>query len=148
MKLSENFTLREMTKSQTAERKGIRNVPTGEQIEALSLLCENILQPVREHYGIPFSVSSGYRSPALCKAVGSSVNSQHAKGEAADFEVPTIPNRELAEFISKNLDFDQLILEYHNDDDPSSGWVHCSYKRSGNRKQVLRYDGKRYEHGL
>lgn len=148
MMLSEYFSLREMTKSQTAERKGIRNMPTGEQIESLSLLCENILDPIREEFCVPFTPSSGYRSPALCKEIGSSVNSQHAKGEAADFEVPTIPNYELAQWIVANLDFDQLILEYYNEDDPTSGWVHCSYKKAGNRNQVLNYDGKRYRNGL
>lgn len=147
MMLSKYFSLREMTKSQTAERNGIRNSPTAEQIEALSALCQNVLDPIREQFG-PFTPSSGYRSISLCKAIGSSKNSQHAKGEAADFEVPTVSNRELAEYILNNLDFDQLILEYYKDDDPSSGWVHCSYKRIGNRKQVLRYDGKKYEHGL
>lgn len=148
MMLSKYFSLREMTKSQTAERKGIRNMPQGEHIENLSTLCENILDPVRENFGKAFTPSSGYRSPALCKEIGSSVKSQHAQGEAADFEVPTVSNYELAQWIVANLDFDQLILEYYNDDDPSSGWVHCSYKGSGNRNQVLKYDGKRYTHGL
>ena len=137
-----------MTKSQTAVRMNIRNVPNAEQIENLSLLCENILEPVRTHFGIPFSPSSGYRSPALCKEIGSSIKSQHAKGEAADFEVPTVSNKELAQWIVENLEFDQLILEYYNSNDPSSGWVHCSYKHEGNRGQVLRYDGKQYLHGL
>ncbi len=148
MMLSKYFSLREMTKSQTALRKNINNLPSGQNIENLSLLCENILDPVREHFGKPFTPSSGYRSPALCKAIGSSVNSQHAKGEAADFEVAGVANIDLARWIIENLEFDQLILEYYNSNDPSSGWVHCSYKRGENRKQVLRYDGKQYTHGL
>jgi len=146
--LSKYFSLREMTKSQTAERKGIRNMPHGDHIENLSALCENILDPVRENFGVPFTPSSGYRCAALCKEVGSSVKSQHAQGEAADFEVPTVSNYELAQWIVANLDFDQLILEYYKEDDPSSGWVHCSYKKGANRNQVLCYDGKRYKNGL
>ena len=111
MNLSKHFSLAEMTKSQTAVRKGIPNNPTEEHIEAMKLVCEHILEPVREQYGIPFTPSSGYRSGELCIAIGSSVNSQHAKGEAADFEVPTISNMELAGYIAGKLDFDQLILE-------------------------------------
>ena len=86
MKLSKNFSLKEMTASQTAERKGINNNPNDDQITALQKLCENILQPVRDHYATPVTVSSGFRSEELCVAIGSSVNSQHAKGQAADFE--------------------------------------------------------------
>ena len=88
MKLSANFSLAEMVKSQTAERKGIDNTPDTTARENMVKLCENILQPVRDHYGVPFTVSSGYRCPELCLAVGSTIKSQHAKGQAADFEVP------------------------------------------------------------
>ena len=90
MKLSPHFSLDEMLKSQTAIRKGIPNVPTEAHTEALRALCMNILEPVRAQYGIPFSPSSGYRSGELCIAIGSTINSQHAKGEAADFEVPSV----------------------------------------------------------
>ena len=113
MKLSKNFSLKEMTASQTAERKGINNNPNDDQITALQKLCENILQPVRDHYATPVTVSSGFRSEDLCEAIGSSKNSQHAKGQAADFEIFGTPNAELAKWIVENLDFDQLILEYH-----------------------------------
>ena len=139
MKLSKNFSLKEMTASQTAERKGINNNPNDDQITALQKLCENILQPVRDHYATPVTVSSGFRSEDLCEAIGSSKNSQHAKGQAADFEIFGVPNAELAKWIAENLDFDQLILEYHNPEEPNSGWIHCSYKNDeDNRKQVLR----------
>lgn len=140
MKLSENFSLREMTKSQTAIRLGLRNEPNQRHIEALRNLCENILQPVRDYYDTPFSPSSGFRSTALCLAIGSRETSQHAKGQAADFEVPNVSTYDLAVFIRDNLDFDQLILECYEKGDPKSGWVHCSYvSRAENRKQVLTY---------
>ena len=94
MNLSRNFTLQELTKSDTAIRKGINNNPSAGQIEKLKLLCENILQPVRDHFG-RVKVTSGFRSPELCLAIGSSVNSQHARAEAADFECVGVDNAEL-----------------------------------------------------
>ena len=126
MNLSRNFSLLELTKSDTAVRKGIDNNPNSDQIEKLKLLCENILQPVRDHFG-RVKVTSGYRSPELCVAIGSSVNSQHAKAEAADFECPGIDNAELADWIQKELSYDQLILEYYTPGEPNSGWIHCSW---------------------
>tara|TARA_B100000963_G_C22616193_1_gene667473 strand:+ start:93 stop:542 length:450 start_codon:yes stop_codon:yes gene_type:complete len=135
MMLSENFSLEELTKSQTAIRKGIDNNPNADHIAALGHLAMNILQPVRNHFGKPYTPSSGYRSVELCLAIGSSEKSQHAKGEAADFEVPNVSNMELAQWIVSNLDFDQLILEYYTGG--NTGWVHCSYKEFGNRKEVL-----------
>ena len=146
MMLSKNFSLQEMVKSQTAERKGIDNVPNDQQVEELVKVCVNILQPVRDHYGIPFTVSSGFRSPELCIAVGSNMKSQYAKGQAADFEVPGISNMELAEFIRDNLEFDQLILECYQGG--NTGWVHCSYVHEP-RKQLLTYDRSNgYREGL
>ena len=139
MKLSSNFSLKELTASQTAERKGISNNPSEDHMNSLKELCENVLQKVRDHYGKVVSVSSGYRSPELCVAIGSSVNSQHAKGQAADFEVFGLSNAELCKYIAENLEYDQLILEYHNIGEPNSGWIHCSYSADGeNRKQILR----------
>ena len=139
MKLTENFSLNELTKSQTAERKGIDNTPSAEHQENLKSLCEMILQPIRDHFGQVVSVSSGYRSPELCVAIGSSTQSQHAKGQASDFEIFGISNKELADYIDENLDYDQLILEYwKGEDEPNSGWVHCSYTNGNNRKQYLR----------
>lgn len=138
MNLSKSFTLNELTKSQEAVRLGIDNTPNEEQILNLKILCEKILQPIRDYYGMPVSVSSGYRSVALCEAIGSSSRSQHTKGEAADFEIFSVANRELAEFIVKNLEYDQCILEFWNENEPNSGWVHCSYSLNGNRKQYLK----------
>ena len=136
MNLSRNFSLQELIKSDTAIRKGINNNPNAEQIEKLKDLCENILQPVRDHFG-RVKVTSGFRSPDLCIAIGSSVNSQHAKAEAADFEVIGTDNAELADWIYKNLNFDQLILEFYTPGEPNSGWIHCSYTPDQPRKQFL-----------
>ena len=136
MKLSPNFSLRELTKSQTAERKGIDNTPTEEHTENLKLLCENILQPVRDHFG-RVKVTSGFRSEQLCLKIGSSVNSQHAKAEAADFECMGTDNAELADWIHANLEYDQLILEFYTPGEPNSGWIHCSYTTDQPRKQFL-----------
>jgi len=139
MNLTENFSLIELTKSQTAERKGIDNTPSTEHQENLRSLCEMILQPIRDHFEQVVSISSGYRSPELCVAIGSSTKSQHARGEAADFEIFGVSNKELADYIDQNLDYDQLILEYwKGEDEPNSGWVHCSFTLNGNRKQYLR----------
>ena len=138
MKLTPNFSLSELTKSQTAERKGIDNTPSAEHQENLKKLCENVLQPIRDHFEQVVSVSSGYRSPVLCAAIGSKSTSQHARGEAADFEIFGISNKELADWIHYNTNYDQLILEYWKESDPNSGWVHCSYSESNNRRQYLR----------
>jgi zinc D-Ala-D-Ala carboxypeptidase len=138
MKLSENFSLDELTKSQEAIRLDIDNTPDDEQVGNLILLCKNILQPIRNHFGKVVSVSSGYRSAALCEAVGSSSKSQHTKGQAADFEIFGIANKELADWITTNLEYDQCILEFWNENEPNSGWVHCSYSTNGNRKQYLK----------
>ena len=139
MKLTNNFSLQELLKSQTALRKGIDNKPADPSvITNLQVLCEKVLQPVRDHFGKPVVINSGYRSPKLNKAIGGSNKSQHTKGEAADIEIPGLSNKELAEYIEDNLLFDQLILEFYNGVDPNSGWVHVSYVNdSDNRKQTL-----------
>ncbi len=139
MKLTNNFSLQELLKSQTALRKGIDNKPADPSvITNLQVLCEKVLQPVRDHFGKPVVINSGYRSPKLNKAIGGSNKSQHTKGEAADIEIPGLSNKELAEYIEDNLPFDQLILEFYNGVDPNSGWVHVSYVNdSDNRKQTL-----------
>ena len=126
MNLSRNFTLSELIKSDTAIRKGINNNPNAEQIEKLKELCENILQPVRDHFG-RVKITSGFRSVELCMAIGSSANNQHAKAEAADFECVGVDNAELADWIKDNLPYDQLIVEYYTPGEPNSGWIHCSY---------------------
>ena len=126
MNLTRNFSLLELTKSDTAIRKGINNNPNAEQIEKLKALCENILQPVRDHFG-RVKVTSGFRSVELCLAIGSSARSQHAKAEAADFECPGVDNAELADWIHRELPYDQLILEFYTPGEPNSGWIHCSW---------------------
>ena len=126
MELTRNFSLSELIKSDTAIRRGINNNPNAGQIENLKLLCENILQPVRDHFG-RVKVTSGFRSPELCVAIGSSVNSQPAKAEAADFECPGVDNAELADWIHRELPYDQLILEFYTPGEPNSGWIHCSW---------------------
>ena len=138
MKLSANFTLSELTKSQTAVRKNIKNEPSTAHVENLIHLAETVLHPVRDHFGKPVVISSGYRSPELCEAIGSSSKSQHARGEAADFEIPGVDNMQLATWINKNTNFDQLILEFYEPGDPNSGWVHCSAVKEGSRAQVLK----------
>ena len=138
MNLSENFTLQELIYSDTAIRRGIDNKPNDETIENLKIVCENILEPVREYFKAPVVVSSGYRSVEVCEAVGSSAKSQHTKGQAADFEIFGIPNKDVADWIVNNIDFDQCILEFWNENEPNSGWIHCSFNSAGNRKQYLR----------
>ena len=127
MKLSKNFTLAEMTKSQTAARMGLDNNPSEDEQENLRLLCERVLQPIRDHFNHIVTVSSGYRSPQLCVAIGSSIDSQHAKGMAADFEIYGTPNNEVFNWVKENLMYDQMILEFWNEDEPNSGWIHVSY---------------------
>ena len=137
MNLSRNFTLSELIKSDTAIRRGINNNPNAEQIEKLKALCENILQPVRDHFG-RVKVTSGFRSSELCVAIGSSVNSQHAKAEAADFEVLGVDNAEVADWVKMNCETDQLILEFYTPGEPNSGWIHASYVQFQPRAQYLR----------
>ncbi len=146
-KLSKNFSLREFTKSQTAARHGIDNFVYDEEVfKNLQSLCEEVVQPVRDYYNIPFSPNSGFRSLALNRLLGSKDTSQHVLGQAVDIEVPTVSNFDLMQLIAGNLLFDQVILEFYNEDDPKSGWVHVSYNRNidENRKRVLAYDGKKY----
>ena len=138
MKLSANFELFELIKSQVAERKGIPNNPSPDQIDNLKSLCINILQPIRSEFDKPVIISSGFRSAELCIAIGSKPTSQHAEGKAADLEIPGIDNMELAMWIKNNLKFDQLILEFYKDGQPNSGWIHVSWNGDDNRNQTLR----------
>jgi zinc D-Ala-D-Ala carboxypeptidase len=148
-RISPNFTLQEMIKSQTATRLGIDNSPTEAHIEALGALCENVLEPTRANFAAPVVVSSGYRSAFLCEEIGSKPTSQHCKGEAVDFEVIGNDNYKVAKWIESNLDFDQLILEFYESGKPNSGWIHVSYKSDGqNRKQALTFNGRQYQNGL
>lgn len=135
MNLSKNFTLSELTKSNEAARWGIDNTPTGEVVENLKALAENILQPVRDHFGV-VTVSSGYRNKAVNAKAGGSATSDHIKGFAADFEVYGVQNKVLAEWIRDNLKFTQLILEFPGQN-PNDGWVHCSYNPANLKNQCL-----------
>jgi hypothetical protein len=136
VRLSQNFTLQEFTKSQTALRRGIDNTPGEEHLANATALFRNVVQKVRNQFGVTV-INSGYRGPALNEAVGGSSTSQHCKGEAVDIECPGTPNYDVAKFIEDNLDYDQLILEFYTPGIPDSGWVHVSYKSEGNRKQSL-----------
>jgi zinc D-Ala-D-Ala carboxypeptidase len=145
MQLSKHFTLEEMTRSMTAVRKGINNIPGPGEIKNLGDLCYEVLEPVRAHFDKALSVSSGYRSEALCEAIGSKKTSQCA----ADFEINGVPNIKVAYWLINNVDFDQCILEYYKPEDDQAGWIHVSYNEKGsNRKQVLTFDGKRYTENL
>lgn len=140
--ISKHLSLNEVTRSSTAKRLGIDNTPTPEHLRNLKLLAEKIFEPIREHFGTPIGVSSGYRSLALNEATpGSSRTSQHCTGEALDLDQDSmgtgVTNRQVFDFIRNNLEFDQLIWEYGTKENPD--WVHVSYESSGKqRKQVLR----------
>jgi len=137
MNLSKNLTLAEMLRSESAKRKGIENKPLPEHLENMKLLAENVFQPIRDHFGIPIHISSGYRSKELNKAIGGSQTSQHSKGQAIDIDMDntSITNAQIFHWIKSNLEFDQLIWEFGTTKNPD--WVHVSYAKSGNRKQVL-----------
>lgn len=126
------FTIEEMTKSSTAKANGIDNTPSEEGVLKLQKLIEAVLDPLREWYGKPIKVNSGYRCEALNKAIGGAKSSQHMLGEAADITVGSKEeNEKLFDYIKDNLEFDQLI----NESDFS--WVHVSYREGRLRKQVL-----------
>jgi len=145
MNLTKNFTLEEMIKSETALRHGMDNTPGENEIGNLKLLCEKVLQPVRDHFGKGVKVNSGFRHPDVNAKVGGSRTSDHTRGQASDIEIPGVPNAELAEWIRDNLEYRQLILEFYTPGVPDSGWVHVSYVAEDNKKEVLtatKKDGK------
>jgi hypothetical protein len=137
MNLTKNFTLSEMTKSETALRLGIANEPDEVQLANLKVLAEKVLQPVRDHFAKGTKVNSALRVPAVNSAVGGSKTSDHCNGQAADIEIPGVANGDLAEWIKNNLEFTQLILEFYTVGVPDSGWVHVSYVPDNLKKQVL-----------
>ena len=137
MNLSANFSLKELTKSDTATRLGLDNTPGEAEIENLRLLCEKVLQPVRDHFGKSVTVNSGYRSPESNAAVNGSKTSDHCKGQAADIEIPGVANADLAQWIMDNCDYTQLILEFYTQGIPDSGWVHVSFDPSNLKMQEL-----------
>jgi zinc D-Ala-D-Ala carboxypeptidase len=153
--LSPNFTLAELTRSETAKRYQIDNIPNAGGIAKLTRVCNEILEPVRLYYRKPVTVNSGYRSPVLNRRIpGSSNTSQHTLCEAVDFEVEGVSNYEVAKWIKDGgiKSFGQLILEFYVPGNPSSGWVHCSLPSASNRNEVLtaiRRNGRtRYVKGL
>jgi zinc D-Ala-D-Ala carboxypeptidase len=137
MQLSKNLSLAEVTKSDTAKRKGISNMPTPEHIENFKLLAEKVFQPIREHFAVPIHISSGYRSAALNKAIKGASSSQHCSGEAIDIDMDgtTITNAEVFNYIKDNLEFDQLIWEFGTDINPD--WVHVSYESKGKQRKMI-----------
>jgi uncharacterized protein YcbK (DUF882 family) len=137
MKLTANFSLEELTKSDTGLRLGLDNTPDDTQLANLVALCECVLQPVRDHFGKGVKVNSGLRTLAVNRAIGSKDTSDHTKGMAADIEIPGVANAELAQWIVNNLEFRQVILEFYTPGIPDSGWVHVSYNPGDNKKQVL-----------
>jgi hypothetical protein len=139
MQLSKNLTLAEVTRSESAKRKGISNEPTAEHLENFKKLAEKVFQPIREHFGVPIHISSGYRSKALNAAIGGSATSQHCSGEAIDIDMDgsTVTNKQVFDYIKDNLVFDQMIWEFGTDKNPD--WVHVSYESTGKqRKQILK----------
>jgi zinc D-Ala-D-Ala carboxypeptidase len=140
MKLSEHLSLAEVTRSETAKRKGISNTPTAEHLENFKLLADNVFEKIRTHFGVPIHISSGYRSKELNDAIGGSQTSQHSKGQAIDIDMDGsahgVSNADVYNFIKDNLEFDQLIWEFGTDENPD--WVHVSYAEGKNRKQKLK----------
>jgi len=149
MQLTKHFSLKEFTKSQTADRKGLDNTPPQDIIPKLSFLATQKLEPLRERIQKPIIITSGYRSPEVSLAIGSSQLSQHCKGEAVDIEALGMSTLNLAEMIINHFEFDQVILECYKKGDMNSGWVHVSLKSGDNRKEVLTYTKEKgYEKGL
>lgn len=145
MNLTKNFSLHELTKSETALRRGVDNTSGQQETAALTLLAQKVLQPVRDHFARGVKVNSGYRSHVVNALVGGSRTSDHCKGMAADIEIPGVPNYNLALWIRDNLDYTQLILEFYTPGVPDSGWVHVSYDPANLKGQSLtavRKDGK------
>jgi hypothetical protein len=136
--MTQSFSIKELTYSDTAIRLGIDNTPTDEILINLQNVVQFILEPISNNFDSQIVITSGYRSPALCQAIGSKPTSQHTFGMAVDFEILGIPNKEVSDWIVNHLDFDQCILEFWKPEQPNSGWVHCSYKTSGNRKMYLK----------
>ena len=134
MKLTEHFTLSEFVRSETATNRHIDNTPTQEVVDNLRALCRNVLEPARVEFGAPIYITSGYRCPALNKAVGGKPTSQHLRGEAADLQVRGVENlRRLYNVIKSRGVFDQLLYESNG----ATKWIHVSYKQSGNRRQAI-----------
>jgi hypothetical protein len=135
--MDRQVSLKELLFSETATRLGINNTPTDEILINLQTLIHEVINPIVNNFG-DIKITSGYRSPELCLKIGSSIKSQHCLGMAVDFEVLGVSNQEVSLWIVNHLEFDQCILEYWSPENPNSGWVHCSFNKSGNRKMYLR----------
>ena len=138
-KLSKYTTLQEVIKSNMASVLQIQNIPNAEQVANLKLVCTEIFDKVREHFGKPIGITSGFRSPELNKRIGGSKSSQHLEGKALDIDgdlLGGVCNKDIFEFIKNNCIFDQLIWEFGTENAPD--WVHVSYNKGVNRKQILR----------
>ena len=141
MIISEHLSLSELIRSDSAKRLGVSNMPTAEHIINLKALAENIFEPIRAHFRCPIYISSGYRSAELNKALNGAKTSQHLKGEAIDIDMDGssngVTNAMVYDFIITKLDFDQVIWEHGNTENPA--WVHVSYKKNGpQRHDILR----------
>ena len=130
-------SLKELLFSETATRLNIPNEATDSILINLQTLIYEVINPIINQFG-DIKITSGYRSPELCKAIGSSTTSQHTLGQAVDCEVLGVPNKDLADWVVNHLEFDQCILEFWKPEEINSGWVHISYNKSGNRKMYLR----------
>jgi hypothetical protein len=130
-------SLKELLFSETATRLGIDNTPTDQILINLQTLIHEVITPIINEF-TDIKITSGYRSPALCKAIGSSTTSQHTLGQAIDCEVLGVPNKDLADWVVNHLEFDQCILEFWKPEQTNSGWVHISYNKGNNRKMYLR----------
>lgn len=149
MDISPHFSYDEVIRSKTATDLGMDNNLPPELLPKVQLVANEILEKTRANWGKPVKINSWYRCPALNQMISNNPNSQHTKGEAVDFTIPGINNFEVASYIRDNLLFDQLILERYDDENPDSGWVHCSFVDTANRKSVLRtVDGNKYLKGL
>jgi hypothetical protein len=141
MQLSKHLSLAEVTRSDSAKRKGISNQPSAEHLENFKKLAEKVFEPIRTHFAVPIHISSGYRSKELNAAIGGSLTSQHCSGEAIDIDMDGsasgVTNADVFKYIKDKLEFDQLIWEFGTDKNPD--WVHVSYETSGKqRKQILK----------
>lgn len=139
MQISKHLSIAEVIRSESAKRKGIDNKPTDEHLKNLTLLSKEIFEPIREYFGVPIFISSGYRSKLLNKSIGGSLSSQHCSGEAIDIDMDgtKILNAQIFHWIKDNLNFDQLIWEFGTDKNPD--WVHVSYESTGKqRNQILK----------
>ena len=143
MRISKHISYKEATQSQTATRKGIGNDPDAYQLQNMQLLAEKVFEPLREHFGVPIAINSFFRSQKLNKAIGGAAGSQHTQGRAIDIDdtLGGVSNKQMFDYIKNHLDFDQLIWEFGDNNNPA--WVHISYvSESENRRRVLKASKK------